>query len=145
MLAGRSFIIFIGVFCVMEGFPVGLLYQRFTRNGKHGREVVEIFYNGVEPPICDKAVCEPITDDAELTEYLRKSVIAGNRGPPQVLVHRDYTYSQYTTVKTISDRTPTFHEEQPRTEEEPTTTEESLFISQEEEEEEEEWDRDNIY
>lgn len=134
----------------MEGLPAGLLYQRMVRNGSHGKEVIEIFYNGVEPPRCNKSVCKPM-DDAELTEYLRKSVMEGRSSPNKVPIIREYAITVRTTIRTpeptyeVRHEPPTFPEDLPTSQEEPTTTE-NLFISQEEEdEEEEEEEDDNIY
>lgn len=127
MLVARSFIVFIGLFCVMEGLPAGLLYQRLIRNSLYGKDVIEIFYNGVEPPRCEDTTCKPM-DDAELTEYLRKSVMEGSIFTKRVPVIRRYPLSDQEKPQPINSQ------------EQPTTTE-NLFISQEEEEE----DDDNNY
>ncbi|KAL5276288.1 hypothetical protein ACFFRR_001867 [Megaselia abdita] len=130
MLPGTSFIIFIGLFCALEGLPAGLLYQRMFKYGRHGKEVVEIFYNGIEPPKCNKAVCNPM-DDSELTEYLRKSLMS-MRGPSRVPIVNTYPYPEEGRTEEQEDP------------EDPTTTE-NLFISQEEGEEEEWKEDDNSY
>lgn len=132
MLSGRSLIIFIGLFYVMESIPSGLIYQRLVKNGKRGREVVEIFYSGVEPPRCNNGVCKPMIDDAELTEYLKKSVTAAG--------------FRVANTTTLLESTPITTKRIIAIDEQLTTTE-TIFKSQEEhdDEEEEEWDDDNIY
>lgn len=138
MFAGSCFIIFIGLFCVLEAVPSGLLYQRMIRNGRHGKEVIEIFYNGIEPPKCDKSVCKPM-DDEELTEYLKKSVLAGIKGPQSVPFISKYNLSIITTAHRLNTEKESTNR---ATNKEYQTTTESLFISQEEGEEEEEGNED---
>lgn len=114
-----------------------------VRNGRHGAEVIEIFYNGIEPPKCEKKICKPM-DDEELNEYLKKSVLSGSSQTKRVPYVSTYVIpSSNRRYQEPAEALSTTKGTTRKKEEEPTTTE-NLFISQEEEEEDEEED-DNTY
>uniref|UniRef100_T1GQT3 Uncharacterized protein n=1 Tax=Megaselia scalaris TaxID=36166 RepID=T1GQT3_MEGSC len=111
MFAVKSFLVLVGVFCLSEALSSNLLYERFFKNTDQGKMFYEIYYNGIKPPICNNTVC-PIMDDAELTEYLKKSVLEGSA---------------------VSEAPVIVSQEIPTTTAEPvSTTTESLFTSNEE-------------